>query len=133
MTLLAEIQAKCTPEQIAARDDIAIAEIVSAGRTKYNGIEIGNGTILKVLGLTDGTKLLDAIYGSATFKYVVPLLEQGRMVIDSDALVADMQGLVTAGAVSQENLDLLLSIMKSPDPVHFTQVSDVLNGVANGS
>lgn len=129
-TLLEEIQAKCTPEQIAARNDIAIAELVSVGRTKYNGLEIGNGTILKVLGLVDGNKLLDAIYGSPAFKYVIPLMEQGRMVIDSDALVADMQGLVTAGAVTQENLDLLLSIMKSPDPVHFTQVSDVLNGAA---
>ena len=51
MTLLDEITAKCSPALIASRDFDAIALAVSAGRTKANTREIGNGTILEVLGL----------------------------------------------------------------------------------
>lgn len=128
MTLIEEIRVKCTPEQIADGNYHVIADLVNSGRTKYNGMEIGNGTVLKVLGLADGNKLLDALYASATFKYVIPLMEQGRMVIDSDALAADMQALVVTEAVTQESLDKLLSIMKSPDPVTWEQCQAAVLG-----
>ena len=67
MTLLAEIQAKCDAALLASRDFEAIAAAVSAGRTKPNSKEIGNGTILEVLGLTTGNALLDVINTAPDF------------------------------------------------------------------
>ncbi|NBV95814.1 MAG: hypothetical protein EBR90_03370, partial [Actinobacteria bacterium] len=80
MITLAEIQATGLPLD----DHGAIAEALSVGRIKRVTTEIGNGKILETIGLAAGNALLDAIYATPDFKYVVPLLEQGRLDISSD-------------------------------------------------
>lgn len=120
MTLLEEIQAKCSQEQIAERNFHIIADVVSTGRTRPNQREIGNGTILDVLGLTKGNALLDLIHGNPQFKYVVPLLDQGRLIVSSTLVASTIQSLVPA-LLTQEEADALLSIGHTADPVTWEQ------------
>lgn len=113
MITLAEIQATGLPLD----DHGAIAEALSVGRTKLVVTEIGNGTILAELGIAAGNQLLDAIYGAPDFKYVVPLLEQGRLDIGSAVTQAALDALAVAGACTQADADKLKALAVKPDPV----------------
>ena len=126
MTLLEEIQAKCGPALLASRDFDAIAAFVSAGRTKPSTREIGNGTILEVLGLTVGNALLDVINTAQDFRYVKPLVEQGRLTVGSALVQATVQSLVPMGVLTQPQADALCALGFDPDPVTAQQVSDEL-------
>lgn len=126
MTLLEEIQAKCSQALLASRDFEAIAAAVSAGRTKPNSKEIGNGTILEVLGLTSGNALLDVVNTVPDFRYVKPLVEQGRLTVGSALVQATVQSLVPIGVLTQAQADALCALGFDPDPVTAQQVSDEL-------
>lgn len=125
MTLLEEIQAKCTPALIASRDVQAIADAVNAGRVKPTATEIGNGTILEALGLELGTTVLDNIHATPTYKYVVPLLEQGRLLIGSAMAQSAVQAFVP-GLLTQAQADKLKSLGTTPDPVTAHEVNIAL-------
>jgi len=126
MTLLDEITAKCSPALIASRDFDAIAAAVSIGRTKPNAKEIGNGTILEVLGLTVGNALLDVINTVPDFRYVKPLVEQGRLVASAPLVQATIQSLVPMGVLTQLEADALCAQGFDPDPVTAAQVNQAL-------
>ena len=127
MTLLAEIQAKATAEQIAARDHAAIAAAVNVGRVRKNSREVGNGTILETLGLTAGNALLDVINSVADFRHVKPLVEQGRLVISSTLVQATIQSLVGT-VLTQAQADALIALGYDADPVSPAQVAAALDG-----
>lgn len=116
MTLLEEIKAKCTPELLASKDHQAIADRVNVGRTRQSDTEIGNGTILEVLGLELGTSVLDVVYATSSYKYVVPLLEQGRLKIGSTVAQDAVQAFVPA-LLNQAQADALKSMGAVPNPV----------------
>lgn len=120
MTLFAEIQAKC-PQLVALGNFHDIAAVVNVGRVKANKVEIGNGTILEVLGLTLGTAVLDIIHSTPAYKYVLPLLDQGRLQIGSAVAQSAVQAFVTAGLLTQEQADSLKNIGLNPDPVTWEQ------------
>lgn len=126
MTLLTEIQAKCDAALIASRDFDAIALAVSAGRTKANTREIGNGTILEVLGLATGNALLDVINTVPDFRYVKPLVEQGRLTVGSPLVQSTVQALVPMGVLKQADADALCTLGFDPDPVTAAQVTQAL-------
>jgi len=127
-----EIVAKCSSELIASRDCHAIAEAVSAGRTKPSSIMIGNGTIIAALNdLTTANKLLDILHTDARFKYVVPLLDQGRLIISDQLVISTLQAFVPS-VLTQEQADKLIAFAIVPDPVSFTEVAEVLYN-ADGS
>lgn len=126
MTLLAEIQAKCDAALLASRDFEAIAAAVSIGRTKQSAREIGNGTILEVLGLTVGNALLDVINTVPDFRYVKPLVEQGRLTVGSALVQATVQSLVPMGVLTQPQADTLCALGFDPDPVTALQVNQAL-------
>jgi len=128
MTLLEEIQAKCSPELIAAQEHGQIAAIVSVGRTRPSGKEVGIGTILETMGLGAGNAMLDAIYGDQMFRYVKPLLEQGRLIVSSPLVAATLQGLVQANVIQQADADKLLALATVPSPVSTDQVIQALKG-----
>ena len=128
MTLLAEIQAKCGPALLASRDFDAIAAFVSAGRTKPSTREIGNGTILEVLGLETGNALLDVINNVPDFRHVKPLVEQGRLTVGSPLVQSTVQALVPMGVLAQPQADALCALGFDPDPVTAQQVSDAMGG-----
>lgn len=127
MPLLAEINAKCSPELVASRDYDAIAATVNAGRKKQSDREIGNGTILEVLGLTAGNALLDVVYNVPNFRYVKPLIEQGRLAIGSPLVQATVQSLVPS-VLTQQQADLLCDLGFEPDHVQASQVARAIEG-----
>lgn len=124
MITLAEIQATGLPLD----DHGAIAEALSAGRTKLVTTEIGNGTILAELGIDAGNQLLDAIYNAPDFKYVKPLLEQGRLDIGSAVTQGALDMLALAGACTQADADKLKALAVAPDPVSSQEVTKALEG-----
>lgn len=98
-------------------DSQAIADAMSAGRTRANATEIGVGMILATIGLASGNALLDALYSAPDFRHVRPLLEQGRLVVSSP-LVADALAVLVAGEViTQGEADALIALGREPDPV----------------
>ena len=126
MTLLEEIQAKCDAALIASRDYDAIAAAVNVGRTKPNTREIGNGTILEVLGLATGNSLLDVINTVPDFRYVKPLVEQGRLTVGSPLVQSTVQALVPMGVLKQAEADALCALGFDADPVTALQVNQAL-------
>lgn len=129
MTLLDEIRAKCPPELIAAREHGQIAAIVSAGRTRPSTREIGNGTILEVLGLAAGNALLDVINNAPDFRHVKPLVEQGRLIVGSSLVGMALAGIVEQGAIKQADADKLLAIATEPAPVSVQEVIAATEGM----
>lgn len=116
MDLRAEILATCPPELLAQRDTRAIAEAVSVGRIKRVPTEIGNGTILETIGLAAGNALLDVINQAAEFRHVKPLLEQGRLRVDSALVRATLDGMVPA-VLTAAQVQALKALAEQPDPV----------------
>jgi hypothetical protein len=83
MTLRSELTAD--PEGLGydLEDHAQIAAVINARtRTRPMPTEVGTGTILEVLGLNVGNALLDVIYNDPRFRYVKPLVEQGRLRLD---------------------------------------------------
>lgn len=118
-----------TPEEIRAAisadpalqalvpDTQAIADALSMGRTRYVETQIGVGTIIEVLGLAAANPVLDALYASPDYRHVKPLLDQGRLRLDSVAQAGMLQPLVTGGLLTQAQLDALIARAKEPAPV----------------
>lgn len=111
----------------AERNDAAIAAALSEGRTTLVPTEIGNGTILETIGLTAGNALLDVINTAPDFRHVKPLIEQGRLRLDSALVLGTLQSLVAATVITQAHADALIARATAPDPVPVNDVSDALN------
>ena len=115
-----EIRAAITADsalQALVPDSQAIAAALSAGRTRWKHTEIGVGTIIEVLGLAAANQVLDALYASPDYRYVKPLLDQGRLRLDVVAQSGMLQPLVTGGLLTQAQLDALIARAKEPAPV----------------
>lgn len=102
--------------QALVPDTNALAAALSTGRTKFVHTEIGNGTVLEVLGLTTGNALLDLLNTEPSYKYVKPMLEQGRLRLDSALVRGTLQALV-GSLLTQAQADALLAVAQAPDPV----------------
>lgn len=126
MSLLADILA-LDPALIAARDDAEIARQLSLFKTKLVPTEIGNGTILETIGLAAGNALLDALANDPTYRHVVPLLEQGRLRVDSQLVRLTLDAIAEGGIITVANALALKALASVPNPVSVGDVSDVLN------
>lgn len=117
------------PALVASRDDVAIAAALSVGRKKIVPTEIGNGLVLATVGMAVGNALLDMINTADEFRYVKPLLEQGRLDISTPLARAALDGLVgVVAGFEQSHADAIKGLAEVPDPVTFLEVSEVLNG-----
>ncbi len=125
MITLAEIQATGLPLD----DHGAIADALSAGRTKLVPTEIGNGKVLETIGLAAGNALLDAIYGSPDFRYVKPLLEQGRLDVSSDLVRGTLDAMAMAGVVTMQEAEAVKNLAMVADPVSSQDVTRALEGI----
>ena len=119
MTLLNEIQARCTGQQIADRGVAGwlsvIAAIVNVGRTKPSGLEIGKGAVLTAIGLDAGNLFLDMIDSVADYRHVRGLLYNGQLDISSPLVMGTIQSLVP-NVLTQVQADALLSLAVTPNP-----------------
>lgn len=126
--ILAAIAASPELQALAAAGDTqGIADVLSVGRTKFVPTEIGNGTILEVLGLAKGNALIDLINTHTDFRHVKPLVEQGRLRLDTVLVRATLQSLVPA-VLTQGEADALVSRATTLDPVTHTEVGAALQG-----
>lgn len=118
-----------TPEEIRAAisadtalqaivpDTQAIADALSAGRTRYVETQIGVGTIIEVLGLATANAVLDVIYSAPDYRHVKPLLDQGRLRLDSAFVRGALQSMVPS-LLTQEQRDALVARAAVSDPVN---------------
>lgn len=96
MALIDEIKAKCSPELLASRDDVAITAHVNQGRTKVATTLGGIGTVLEALGPTDGAALLDQL---ETMAATVPAVKWAFVLINRGEL--DFGSAATRGMIDQ--------------------------------
>ena len=118
----------------AVRNDTAIAEALSVGRTKPTPTEIGSGTVLATLGAIgiSGGVFLDTLVSigaqNRDVYWTMDLIKQGRLRID---LPATRDGLESIGAAVPSLLPAvaaLLQLGSADDPIPVDAVSAALNG-----
>jgi hypothetical protein len=102
-----------------------IADVLSIGRKKTVAVEVGNGTILEVLGFAKGNAVLDVINSTPDFRYVKPLVEQGRLRLDSPLTIAALQSMVPA-VLTNEDVSRFVARTQVDDPITHTQVGEAL-------
>ena len=102
--------------QALVPDTQALAEALSVGRTRWVETNIGVGTLIEVLGLAVANPVLDAIYAAPDYRHVRPLLDQGRLRLDSPFVRGALQSMVPA-LLTQAQCDSLLTRAQVPDPV----------------
>ncbi len=120
MSLYDDIQA-LPIELRQSQDTQAIADALSAGRTRYRKTEAGFGTILSTIGPVDGAALLDTLAAIKTSNrplyWAWYLLERGVFDFGTAATQAQMDALVSAGVLSADNAARLKALGVEPDPV----------------
>ena len=116
MTLRTELTTD--PERIgyaaawASGDNRALVEMLNAPRaevTEHTETEIGVGTIIEVMGLADGNTFLDALFNTPDYRHIRPLLEQGRLRMDSPFVRGTLAGLIGV-LVTQAQHDAFLAL-----------------------
>ena len=131
MTLLDEIQAKCSPELIASRDHGAIAAAVNVGRKKIVSRLGGIGAVMETLGPVDGAALLDSLEVTAStvpaVRWAFVLINRGELDFGSLATRAMIDQLVTSPAK-----ELLLAVAEVPNPITEFDVRCALYDPATG-
>lgn len=127
MTLRDDILAKC-PELVASRDEAAISRVLSVGRLRPSHVEIGNGTVLETLGIAAANAFLDVVSGTPDFRYVKPLLDQGRLKIGSALVQATIKSMVPL-VLTQAQADALCALGLEADIVSVNDIAHALEGM----
>lgn len=117
---------------VAARNDVALAALVSTGRTRHVPTEIGVGTVLATIGPGAGA-WLDAITAvgeqSRDVYWALTLVHKGMLRLDMPATRAQMQALAEAVPALADGINALLGLCIAPDPVSQPAVSAALNAL----
>ena len=130
MTLRDEILSRqdCA-DALAIRDCGALAEILSAGRTKLIERNVGYGTVLDTLGADVGSAFLDALTARATtsgpVKWALKLMERGELNIGAAATQAQLDALATAGVMPVAVADALKGLATVSDVITVHDVASV--------
>lgn len=117
MALIDDIRS--LPVEVTGQQDTqVIADALSVGRTRFVPREIGNGLVLATVGMPIGNALLDVLYNAPDFRYVKPLLEQGRLDISSPLARMALDSLVgVVAGFEQGHADALKALAEVPDPI----------------
>ena len=119
---------------LPARNDVAIAGILSAGRVTALPMRIGIGTILAVMAPNGGAFLdaLEALGASdSNVKWTLKLIEQSNFDIGLPVTRQQLSQFALATPALAAAIQALLAVAEQPDPIHYNAVSDALN-VAEG-
>ena len=125
MTLLEEIQAKCSVELIASRDHKAIADAVNVGRTRPQPTAIGKGTIVGVLGLAKGNAFLDVIDSHPDYRHVKDVIKNESFDMSLTASKEGVDAMVPA-VLTQIDADALKALGEVPNPVSIIEIAQTL-------
>ena len=106
---------------VASGDYQAIADALSAGRTKPQATAIGKGTIIGVLGMTVGNAFLDVIDNVADYRHIKDVIRAGVFDVSLEASKLGIDAMVPA-VITQEQADALKALGTMPDPVTAAQV-----------
>ena len=114
--------------------DTLIAKDINTHTTEaYKATEVGVGTILETIGIASGNALLDAIKNTPDFRHVWPLIEQGRLRLDSPVTLGALDVLVGAGVITAAEGAALKAVAKEDKPlfgqtIHHLDVAKALRG-----
>jgi hypothetical protein len=102
-------------------DTQAIADAMSAGRTKVTQKLGGVGLVLETLGPDAGSALLDGLDAlkavSSPVKWAWVLIDRGELDFGSPATRGMIQQLAAGGAIPEPAATALLAIAEVPDPI----------------
>jgi len=116
---------------VQVRNDVAIAALLSAGRTKHGPTQIGEGTVVAVLGDPRGGMFLDAVVDlgeqDRTVYWGMAPVRRGVLDLSIPAARASLAALKERLVEFADDIDKLLKCGVMPDPIHFNTVSDALN------
>jgi len=118
---------------LEVRDDVQIANIISAGRTRIVPTPIGIGTVLAVMAPSGGDFLnsLDTLGATdANVKWSLKMIEQATFDVGHPITREQLQAFAVAQPALADAIGALLAVAQQPDPIPFTKVSDALNKVA---
>jgi hypothetical protein len=127
MSLLDEITAVCTPEEIASAEHGMIAERVSVGRTRPSTTHIGEGKLLEVLGLAAGNAFLDVINTVPDYRHVKKIIARGDFDMSTSVSQDGVQAMVPA-VLTQVQADALKALGLTSAPVSVQEVIEALKG-----
>lgn len=131
MSLLQEIQSKCTPAEIAEGNFHAIAAKVSSGRKVKRPFLAGKGDVIIALGLDVGNAVCDVVDTAPVYRHVKHLLTEGRLDV-SLPLTAMMLGSLVGQPIAagitftQEHANTLLALAEVEAPVSWTECATAL-------
>ncbi len=153
MSLLTEIQAKCTPQMIAAQEHGQIATIVSAGRkapdtsTKFSSLGISErfpalGGLPGPLAAENVFQKLEAfaaaaiagadpvgkLLGGACVRQMAHLKASG-MAIGSPAVKSMLDAIVARNGLTQDESDALVGVALVDAPVSVQEVITAMKGI----
>jgi len=115
---------------LSIRNDVAIAEILSIGRTRHSATQIGTGTIMVVFGERGGA-FLDAVEAlgqtNRNVYWGFDPVRRGVLDLAIPAGRAQVTALKTEMPDYAVDLDRLLQVGAVADPIHFDAVSRALN------
>jgi len=115
---------------LAIRNDVAIAQVLSVGRTRLKSTPIGIGTILAVMAPNGGAFLdsLEAIGASdPNIKWLIKLIEQGTFDVGMPASRQQMTVYAQAVPSIADGINALLQLGVEDDSIQINVVSDALN------
>lgn len=118
----------------SGRDDVAIASMLSAGRTRSVPTEIGIGTVLAVVGEGGGAfldRLVQIGQADRNVHWAFKLIERGAYRIDLPASRAGMLALAAAAPDTAGAISALLELGIEPDPINPQTVTAALNEVGH--
>lgn len=141
MTLLDEIQAKCSAEMVAARDDFSITRTVNAGRSRPGPVSAATVRgLLYALGRWSGiARRANAARANADSSDVALACQTLHDLSVADqpipmdnpaiaaAVTADLDLMVGAGLLTAGEKVMVLALGQQPAPVSIDEVSQTLN------
>ena len=132
--VLTAIEIAAIDPLLPARNDVAIAAVLSADRVRIEPKRVGIGTILATMR-PNGGAFLDALEQLAAtdsnVKWTLKLIEQSNFDIGLPATREELIAFAGEHPALTANIQALLAVAEISDPIHYNAVSDALN-IAEG-
>ena len=127
---LSEDEVAAIEPLLLIRNDVAIADIISVGRTKTQDAQVGIDTILTTMK-PNGGAFLDAIAElgktNRDVYWGMDIIQRGVFNPGLAGARAFLNDLKVALPQFADDLDKIKMLADQPDPIHYNEVSNALN------